>query len=603
MKIINPDSIDLSNPEFQLALQFVQETNQSFFLTGKAGTGKSTFLKYIIANVRKNFVVVAPTGIAAVNVGGETIHSFFQFPLRPLLPEDEDIKIFWEGSEKREIIEELDTLFIDEVSMVRADLVDGIDYSLRKNGGNPNLPFGGKQVVFVGDVFQLEPVTKKDSGEYAIINDIYKSPYFFNAKVFEQIVLPPIELLKVYRQATDLEFVNLLDKVRVKNIAEKDIQKINNRVFPHEEIEQHDLAINLTTRNDMADRVNRRELNKLETEEFIYKAEISGTFEESKYPTEPELKLKVGAQVIILKNDPEKRWVNGTIAKIAELHDSYVKVELKNKQVYEVEKRVWENVKFQYNKEKRKIEEEVIGTFKQYPLNLAWAINIHKSQGMTFDKTVVDFGSGAFAAGQAYVALSRVTTFEGLFLKRRIFSNDILVDAEVKEFAKTYNDKALTKDILKKCRLDFFKDKSNRFDSNGNRIKRKRIKKIDVIQISDLEVKIDNQILITKNLDVDCFLNEAIKKFYETEFDNSIPGDFDILKYTFSCPSCGSRKHSLLAETTPVWHKGDGSRWYELVSCNECGEIWTFRNWEPSFLWENEDELPFLKNEEWRRKT
>lgn len=440
-------TLDTNNIEFQTALELIQETNQSFFLTGKAGTGKSTFLKHIVETVSKDFVVVAPTGIAAVNVGGVTIHSFFQFPLRPLLPEDEDIKVFWKDSEKRKIISAMDTLIIDEISMVRADLIDGIDYSLRKNGGNPNLPFGGKQVVFVGDIFQLEPVTIKNTGEQKIISEIYGSSYFYNAKVFERVSLFTVELQKVYRQ-TDSAFISLLDKVRVKEISPTDLNKINTRVFSQSELNKNDFAITLTTKNDLADTVNFKKLSELKTDPFAYNAEVSGEFEESKYPTEPELTLKVGAQVIFIKNDTDKRWVNGTIGQVSGLTDTVIKVKLKDGEIYSVEKRIWENIKYQYNKEKKKIEQEIVGTFKQYPLKLAWAITIHKSQGLTFDKVVVDFGNGTFASGQAYVALSRATSFEGLFLKQKLNSTDIYIDDEIKEFAKTFNDQTKINESL-----------------------------------------------------------------------------------------------------------------------------------------------------------
>jgi hypothetical protein len=439
--------LDLDNIEFQMALDLIQETNQSFFLTGKAGTGKSTFLKHIVETTSKNYVVVAPTGIAAVNVGGVTIHSFFQFPLRPLLPEDEDIKMFWKNSEKRKIISAMDTLIIDEVSMVRADLIDGIDYSLRRNGGNPNLPFGGKQVVFVGDIFQLEPVTIRKSGEQKIINEIYGSAYFYNAKVFEKINLFTVELQKVYRQ-TDPAFISLLDKVRVKETLQTDIDRLNSRVFSESELKKKEFAITLTTKNDLADRVNSIKLSELKTNPFKYTAEVSGEFEESKYPTEPEMILKEGSQVIFIKNDTDKRWVNGTIGQVNELTDTTIKVKLKDGSVHSVDKRVWENIKYQYNKEKKKIEQEIVGTFKQYPLKLAWAITIHKSQGLTFDRVVINFGDGAFASGQAYVALSRATTFEGLFLKQKMHTTDIYIDEEIKDFAKSFNNISVIKQKL-----------------------------------------------------------------------------------------------------------------------------------------------------------
>ena len=320
--------LDLDNIEFQTALDLIQETNQTFFLTGKAGTGKSTVLKHIVKAASKNYVVVAPTGIAAVNVGGVTIYSFFQFPLRPLLPEDEDIKVFWENSKKRKIISAMDTLIIDEVSMVRADLIDGIDYSLRRNGGNPNLPFGGKQVVFVGDIFQLEPVTIKNSGEQKIINKIYGSPYFYNAKVFKKVNLYTVELQKVYRQNNHV-FISLLDKIRLKETLQTDIDKLNSRVFSESELNKKEFAITLATKNHLADGVNSIKLSELKTKQFKYTGEVTGEFEESKYPTEPEMILKKGAQVIFIKNDIDKRWVNGTIGQVNELTDTVIKVKLK----------------------------------------------------------------------------------------------------------------------------------------------------------------------------------------------------------------------------------------------------------------------------------
>lgn len=504
-------TLDTNNIEFQTALELIQETNQSFFLTGKAGTGKSTFLKHIVETVSKDFVVVAPTGIAAVNVGGVTIHSFFQFPLRPLLPEDEDIKIFWKDSEKRKIISAMETLIIDEISMVRADLIDGIDYSLRKNGGNPNLPFGGKQVVFVGDIFQLEPVTIKNSGEQKIISEIYGSAYFYNAKVFERVSLFTVELQKVYRQ-TDSAFISLLDKVRVKEISQTDLNKINTRVFSQSELNKNDFAITLTTKNDLADKVNFKKLSELKADPFTYNAEVSGEFEESKYPTEPELTLKVGAQVIFIKNDTDKRWVNGTIGQVSGLTDTEIEVKLKNGEIYSVEKRMWENIKYQYNKEKKKIEQEIVGTFKQYPLKLAWAITIHKSQGLTFDKVVVDFGSGTFASGQAYVALSRATSFEGLFLKQKLNSTDIYIDDEIKEFAKTFNDQTRINESLIVGKKVFKYQKNNDTERIGELYFKNAITNIENGKFKSAYSEL---LAGFENVSCDCALTTLIESRYE----------------------------------------------------------------------------------------
>jgi tetratricopeptide (TPR) repeat protein len=522
--------LDLDNIEFQTALDLIQETNQSFFLTGKAGTGKSTFLKHIVETTSKNYVVVAPTGIAAVNVGGVTIHSFFQFPLRPLLPEDEDIKVFWKNSEKRKIISAMDTLIIDEVSMIRADLIDGIDYSLRRNGGNPNLPFGGKQVVFVGDIFQLEPVTIRKSGEQKIINEIYGSAYFYNAKVFEKINLFTVELQKVYRQ-TDLVFISLLDKVRVKETLQTDIDRLNSRVFSESELKKKEFAITLTTKNDLADRVNSIKLSELKTNPFQYTAEVSGGFEESKYPTEPEMILKEGSQVIFIKNDTDKRWVNGTIGQVNELTDTTIKVKLKDGSVHSVDKRVWENIKYQYNKEKKKIEQEIVGTFKQYPLKLAWAITIHKSQGLTFDRVVIDFGDGTFASGQAYVALSRATTFEGLFLKQKMHTMDIYIDEEIKDFAKSFNDKSLINQKLNEGKEVYQFTKNENWEKAGKYYFKKAM---SFLKLNQFNAAYENLITGYDYITCDCTIGDWFNKDEVSEiFSNATNFDCSAFKLDF----------------------------------------------------------------------
>lgn len=444
---IETSKIDINNKEFQNALELIKQTNQSFFLTGKAGTGKSTFLKYILGEIDKNFVVLAPTGIAAVNVNGTTIHSFFQFPLRPLLPKDGDIQIFSKNSEKRKLISNMDTLIIDEISMVRADIIDGIDYSLRINGGNPSLPFGGKQVVFVGDIFQLEPVVIKSSSEFEIIKEFYKSLYFYNANVFDNFSFVSIELQKVYRQK-NVDFIKLLDKIRINSLEPEDLARFNERVFSDFQLRNQEFTITLTTTNRLAEKVNNVKLSELNTPNKSYLAEISGQFESKLYPTELNLTLKEGAQVIFIKNDVENRWVNGTIGKVLELSMDEIKVKLENGNIHIVEKRTWENIKYIYNKEKKKIEQETVGTFEQYPLKLAWAITIHKSQGLTFESVVIDFGNGTFASGQAYVALSRATSLKGLYLRRNLQSSDIYVNNEIINFAESFNNnKSISKSV------------------------------------------------------------------------------------------------------------------------------------------------------------
>jgi len=428
---------DRDNSEIHDALAKIS-MGKSFFLTGKAGTGKSTFLKEVVSEVKKSIVVVAPTGIAAINVKGSTIHSFFQFPFRPLLLEDADIPVFASYSAKKKIIKSMDTLIIDEVSMVRADVIDGIDYSLRCNGGNPNLPFGGKQVIFVGDIFQLPPVTIEETGERQIISEIYDSPYFFSAKVFANNKLDTIELIKVYRQS-DASFVQLLDKVRINRVSEEDMNLLNTTFSDEDELAQKNFAITLTSTNALSNQVNRSSLELLASREYSYAAKIVD-FQQAKYPTDAVLVLKPGAQVIFVKNDAAGRWVNGTIGQVHKLTAFSIQVKLDDGSIHDVEKNTWENLKYDYDSKKKKITQETVGSFAQFPIRLAWAITIHKSQGLTFDSVIIDLGGGSFASGQAYVALSRVKSFEGLHLRSRIRRTDIYVDPVILEFASVNND-------------------------------------------------------------------------------------------------------------------------------------------------------------------
>lgn len=454
----NIQDIDLDNPIFQFAYQLIEKTNYCLFLTGSAGTGKSTFLRYIRENIKKNFVTLAPTGIAAVNVEAVTIHSFFNLPRRPLLPDDEDIKIFHKNAEKRKIIQKMDTLIIDEISMVRADVLDGIDTALRKNGGDPTLPFGGKQVIFIGDIFQLEPVVQRQTGEHDFLEKVYGSPFFFSAyclKLLAQKGTPmvSIEMKKIYRQKHEV-FINLLEKVRKNEVIQQDIDHINKRYLPLQqikEVHQHqlDFTITLTTKNAIVDTLNIEQIGLLKGKEYVYEGTIEGEFDEKFLPTDFHLKLKKGAQVMFVKNDFMGRWVNGTIGKIHALTEETVKVEMSDGKIYEVETVTWENVSYSYNEEKRRVEQAIIGNYTQFPLKLAWAVTIHKAQGLTFDKVVIDMGSGAFASGQLYVALSRCRTLEGIILKQKIRLSDAKLDARVKEFSKTFNDKVLIRSLLK----------------------------------------------------------------------------------------------------------------------------------------------------------
>ena len=452
--------LDTNNKEFQDALQLITHTRQSVFLTGKAGTGKSTFLKYIRNHTKKKYVVLAPTGIAAINAGGVTLHSFFKLPFRPMLPDDPDLSLshgrifefFKYPKEKRKIIAEVDLIIIDEISMVRADIIDCVDRILRVYSGNMRLPFGGKQLLFVGDVFQLEPVVPSDQKE--ILSLFYASPFFFSARVFKDINLVPIELQKVYRQ-TDSVFINILDRIRNNAARKQELHTLNGRYFPSFEPQNEDMYITLATRRDQVDFINEKKLAELPGEEYVSVGKIEGDFPESSLPTQLNLSIKEQAQVIFIDNDYERRWVNGTIGMVSGIDENgNVYVLLENGVEHLVEPTSWRNYKYKYNEKEKRIEEEIVGTFEQLPIRLAWAITVHKSQGLTFSRVVVDLTGGVFAGGQTYVALSRCTSLEGLVLKSKISSRDIFIRKEIVEFSQIFNNQALIEKSIKESEAE-----------------------------------------------------------------------------------------------------------------------------------------------------
>ncbi len=428
---------DLNQAHFKRAFEALEQTNECIFITGKAGTGKSTLLRHFVANSRKECIVLAPTGIAAINAGGSTIHSFFRLPFRPILPNDEEIHRFPKSSEKAKVLLRADTVIIDEVSMLRADMIDAIDQSLRLNGARPDLPFGGKQVIFFGDLFQLEPVVQQNEVEQYLFNEYYDSHYFFSARVFAEIHMHCIELKKVYRQ-TDPDFIKLLDSIRLKNADELEIRTLNTRVDRMFQPKPEDLYITLSTRNQVVAGINEFELHKLKGQEMVFTGVREDDFNERNLPTDLHLVLKEGAQVIFIKNHAAGKWVNGTIARIHSLTKEKIEVQLPNGEIEEVKKEVWENKKYAWDGSLRKIKSEVIGRFTQYPLKLAWAITIHKSQGLTFDKMILDLGGGTFAHGQLYVALSRCRSLEGMILREPLKLRDIIIDDRVVEFARKF---------------------------------------------------------------------------------------------------------------------------------------------------------------------
>jgi ATP-dependent exoDNAse (exonuclease V), alpha subunit - helicase superfamily I member len=443
---------DENNTIFKLASDFVNQTSEHIFLTGKAGTGKTTFLKYIRKNTHKRTLVAAPTGVAAVNAGGVTLHSLFQLPFDPYIPgysDNSSKKNFFRFSkQKLDLLKQMELLIIDEVSMLRADTLDAIDALLRNIRRNQN-PFGGVQMVYIGDVFQLPPVVKDD--EWSLLRDYYVGTFFFHAHSIQQTNPVYLELKTVYRQG-DPVFIELLNRVRNNETSMEDLGKLNERYNPRFIPGDKDEYIILTTHNYRADNINNKKLAELPMPERKFSGEIKGDFPDYSLPTEKDLCLKQGAQIMFLRNDTEepRRFYNGKIAKISRIvaDQIYVHIPELNEDVL-VKKETWENNRYFLDKESGEIKEEELGSFTQFPLRLAWAITIHKSQGLTFDKAVIDTGA-SFAAGQTYVALSRCTSLEGIVLHSKIRSNSILTDHYALDFSRREREED---DLVKLFRL------------------------------------------------------------------------------------------------------------------------------------------------------
>lgn len=454
------EEIDFQNPQQVQAYELIAHTNCSFFLTGRAGTGKTTFLHNVQRQVDKRFVTLAPTGIAAILAGGQTIHSFFGLPLYVCEPNT----LGKVNQEKIITILHTDTFIIDEVSMVRCDIMDAIDYTLRVVMRN-NLPFGGKQMVFVGDMFQLPPVVVPGP-EQDMLQDLYnaKDFFFYKANVFHRMSMAKIEFVKAYRQ-TDAKFLTVLENVRLNKVTFHDLSLLNSRVRRPKVCDG--MVITLTSTNSVANKINKTRLDALDTEELSYEGTIEDEFDENRLPVEKVIRLKVGAQVMFTRNDPTHRWANGTLAKVTELTQSTIKVTLDDGNEYEVAPCVWENVEQEYDSENKKMERKVIGTFTQYPLKLAWAITIHKSQGSTFDKMSLDLSRGIFADGQLYVALSRVRTLSGLFLTQNIMPQDARTNREILHYASEYNNEEIIRNEIESGKAVYALLGDSQYDEAG----------------------------------------------------------------------------------------------------------------------------------------
>lgn len=514
-------TLDRNNAEQNLAYDLVANTNRCLFITGKAGTGKTSFIQRIQKEIKKNFAVLAPTGIAALAAGGQTIHSFFGFPMEVIGPHTE----LHVSQTNEECLRHVDTIIVDEASMLRCDMVDGMDRYLRLAFHN-NMPFGGKQIIFVGDLFQLPPVVRRGSVDEEMLCDLYGSgmPFFYKAKVLRRMNLSKIEFQKVYRQ-TDKDFVDILNKMRIGEVGETELNLLNEHVSSSDKLD--DYSVILTGFNKKAERINQSRLNALDGDETIYEGVKKGEFKSSDCPAPEILKLKVGAQVIFCRNDYAAKCANGTIAKVICLNEDVIEVELENGKTVRVTRAIWESYERKYNRQTRRIESRVIGSYYQFPLKLAWAITIHRSQGMTFDRMHFDLSWGTFAAGQTYVAISRMRTLEGLTLSHRLMPHHVTANPEIRAFANSFNDVTMIEKELQSGKAVYNYINSHQYDKASDALLTMMMSKIQAkdyrnaaLQAKEMfDIMLDDDNLIGKTSEIplikDCsmtcnFLNSVI---------------------------------------------------------------------------------------------
>ena len=441
------------NDQFEKALELIESSKRNLLIFGKAGTGKSTFLNYYRGHSKKKVAVLAPTGVAAINIGGATIHSFFGFSIDITV---EKVRRITKNNKIKKILKTIDTIIIDEISMVRADLLDCVSRFLTLNGPYPLEPFGGMQMVFIGDLYQIPPVVKKDVAHF--FKNFYQSPYFFSSKSFIEYspTFDLVEFEKIYRQ-TDNNFIELLNSIRNNTVTDEHLQKLNERLQPDFKANKDEFWIYITGTNDAVKKINDTMLSSIKGQEIIYTANTDGDIQPGSFPTDKELRLKIGAQVMLVNNDSDGRWVNGSIGHIIDFKQDVVMVMLSNKEIVEVCQHEWDVFKYDINEETNALNTSKIGSFTQYPMRLAWALTVHKSQGKTFDRVIVDLGA-TFSPGQMYVALSRCTSMEGLILKKRITANNIFIDYRIVSFLTKFQYVRAEKDLPLEQKICIIKD-------------------------------------------------------------------------------------------------------------------------------------------------